>query len=542
MMSLLKHKEGKMKAACLRALLVSSIFTCGSTALDGSSGRADENATPTVSAKPTSIALFKNGLGFVTREGELPKDAGPVTIKELPVPTHGTFWVGTPDNNAAIESLVALERTVAESVPATNFGDLIEANIGQNLELRIGDKERELIQGKVIEAATNSSFFLFQSGNSMLAINKADIRQVGAATGALKLNAPKKKSEAALELKKARTKDKCPVLVQYLTKGITWAPSYLIDLTDPKKARLSAKAEIINDIDDFENVTINFIVGFPNLQFAEVVDPIAKKTDIAAFINSLLRPATPSYSGRSAIMSQVAMINRPDFGEETVGPTYAVAGVKGQAQEELFFYEKKEVSLRKGQRGCYPLLSMEVPLEHIYEWKLGNILNEQSNPAEPQKSDEVWHSVRLSNNGNLPWTTAPAMTKQGNQILGQDTLYYASPGSKTTVKITQAVDVKAEHAEFETGRKRNIANFYNRNYDLVDVQGKLTAVNYKNEDIVIVITKDITGELVSMAPKAKVNQVARGLRSVNPHQVLIWELPVKAREKVEIEYKYQIYI
>ena len=134
------------------------------------------------------------------------------------------------------------------------------------------------------------------------------------------------------------------------------------------------------------------------------------------------------------------------------------------------------------------------------------------------------------------------MTKQGQQILGQDIIYYTSPGSKTTVKITQAVDVKAEHVEYETARKRNAANFYNRNYDLVDVQGKLTAVNFKNKDIVIAVTKDISGEIVRMNPKADVTQIAKGLKSVNPQQVLLWELPVKARDKIEIEYNYQIYI
>ena len=487
--------------------------------------------------------MFKNGLGFITRKGVLPKDATTVLVEPLAVPTHGTFWAYTPGNSDAIQELVAFDRTSIENVPASNIGDIIEANIGQNIELTIGDKDP--IRGKVIDAPTNSSLVLFQSGNRMLAINRGDIRQVSVSNGVLKTGVSRKKSETALQLKKNGTKGKCPLIVQYLTKGITWAPSCVIDITDPSKARLSTKAEIINEVDDLNNVTVNFIAGFPNLQFAEIIDPIAKKTDLTAFINSLLNPSGANhYRGRGAVMSQAVMANVSIYGGENIGPTYSIAAIKGQAQEELFFYEKKNISLRKGQCGYYPLFSLEVPCEHIYEWKLGDILNEppSPNPLEPLKSDEVWHSIRLSNNGNVPWTTAPAMTKQGQQILGQDIIYYTSPGSKTTVKITQAVDVKAEHVEYETARKRNAANFYNRNYDLVDVQGKLTAVNFKNKDIVIAVTKDISGEIVRMNPKADVTQIAKGLKSVNPQQVLLWELPVKARDKIEIEYNYQIYI
>ncbi len=532
-----------MNKATVMVLIVSSMLTFGSTALDLSSCLAADEASASISTKITSISLFKNGLGFINREGELPKDATTVLIKELPVPTLGTFWAYTPGNSDAIQELVAFDRTAIENVPAANLGDVIEANIGQNIELKIGDKEP--IQGKIIDAPTNSSLVLFQSGNRMLAINRGDIRQVSLSNGVLKTGVSRTKSVTALQLKKNNTKGKCPVIIQYLAKGITWAPSCVIDITDPSKARLSTKAEIINEIDDLDNVTVNLVAGFPNLQFAEVIDPIAKKTDLAAFINSLLNPSGANrYQGRGAVMAQSVMCNAAIYGNENIGPTYSVAAIKGQAQEGLFFYEKKDISLRKGQHGYYPLFSLEVPYEHIYEWKLGDILNEppNPNPREPLKSDEIWHSIRLANNGNVPWTTAPAMTKQGEQILGQDIIYYTSPGSKTTVKITQAVDVKAEHVEYETARKRNAANFYNRNYDLVDVQGKLTAVNFKNKDIVIAIVKDISGEIVKMTPNAHVTQIATGLKSVNPQQLLLWELPVKARDKIEIEYNYQIYV
>jgi hypothetical protein len=42
-------------------------------------------------------------------------------------------------------------------------------------------------------------------------------------------------------------------------------------------------------------------------------------------------------------------------------------------------------------------------------------------------------------------------------------IHYTSVGDKTTVRITKAVDVNAEQAEYEVARTRNAANFYGYN-------------------------------------------------------------------------------
>jgi len=218
---------------------------------------------------------------------------------------------------------------------------------------------------------------------------------------------------------------------------------------------------------------------------------------------------------------------------------FPAAEFEGQTREELFFYEHKGVTLRKGERGYYPLYTSEVPYQHLYEWKIGNTL---SRPATESKPEEVWHSIRLSNTGTIPWTTAPATVTQRGEILGQDVIYYASPGSKTTVRITQAVDIRAEQTEYEVSRQRGASTFDSRRYDLVEVRGKLKAANYKNKDVTLSITKSIEGEVVKTAPQAKMELTARGLKQVNPNCVLTWELPIRSRDKIEIEYSYKLYV
>jgi hypothetical protein len=91
-------------------------------------------------------------------------------------------------------------------------------------------------------------------------------------------------------------------------------------------------------------------------------------------------------------------------------------------------------------------------------------------------------------------------------------------------------------------RQRNAANFYGTSYDLVEVRGKLEAVNYKNKSITLTITKELSGEVLKSAPAAKVARTAKGLKKVNPKSALTWELPVKSRGKLEIEYGYKVYV
>jgi hypothetical protein len=519
---------------------------------------------PALETRITSVALFKNGLGFVTRSAELPAGAGVVRIESLPAPAHGTFWVYSPDGGVTIRDLVASERDVVERIAAVSVPELIEANVGQTVELRMNEKDTfrakivSVPADRLTDASNASPSYLryggnagvveaasavvVQTANGQAAVNKNAVLQVSSPGGVLKTTIERRKRGVTLRL---RAGGKGRIAVAYLAKGITWAPSCAIDISDPKKARVTLKAEIIDEIEDLEDAQVSFVTGFPNLKFADVVDPMALRGDLAAFIQSLSNPALAARNDRSVVMQQAVLDNFARE-EETAFPAYSTAPPEGQTREELFFYPQRGVTLARRERGYYPLFTAEVPYEHLYEWKIGDMLDEQEQYRAPQAgpplSEDVWHGIRLTNSSTAPWTTAPAMTMQEGHVLGQDLIYYTSVGSKSTVRITKAVDVKAEQAEFEVKRERNAARFYNENYDLVDVSGKLKATSYKDKAITLTITKELSGEVVKSAPVAKVEQTAKGLRKVNPKSILTWELPVKAKGRIEIDYSYKVYV
>ena len=117
-----------------------------------SSVGADQPAT-SLKTTPVAVSLFKNGLGYVAREGALPKgDAGAI-IEGLPAVVHGTLWVYARGDGATVTDLVAFERDSIQPVAAVTLAELLEANVGETIDARLtGDK---VVRGTIIAVPAN---------------------------------------------------------------------------------------------------------------------------------------------------------------------------------------------------------------------------------------------------------------------------------------------------------------------------------------------------------------------------------------------------
>jgi hypothetical protein len=342
--------------------------------------------------------------------------------------------------------------------------------------------------------------------------------------------------------------------VSYLAKGITWAPSYLIDITDPKQARLSAKAEVINEAEDLEGTHVDLVTGFPNLEFADVPSPMSMRTDLAQFLQSLAsgRPtAELSVLTQNVAYAPQQWSGRGGGGMGGAGPSGPMPGygsaAAGQQAEDLFLYPLENVTLKKNEVGYYPLFTENVPYTGFYEWKIPDYVNAEGYYA-PQRPDQgpqpetVWHSIRLTNTMAMPWTSAPAQLMKDGQIIGQDTLTYTAPSADTTVRITRAAGLKAEQKEIEVKREREALVLYGDQFDRVTIQGTLAATNYMKERISLEITKDLSGDMEETTPAAQDVTLARGLKAMNPVHELTWKIELKPGENVEVTYTYQALI
>lgn len=520
-------------------------------------------AASTAESRVVRAALFKSGLAFVRREAALPAGASELRLVDLPPPVHGTFWVVGDPARVEVGSAVARAGERRVRVEARILPDLLRANVGRVVTLHLTDgatlagriahvDEPDLAALPPFEVQAPYSWMPppmpsvpmlhLDDGITTTVLPATEVRRLSAASGALERHFESRSPAASLTIRAAARDGAAAELgLQYLVRGLTWAPSYAIDIGTPERARLTAKAVVINESEDLAGATLEFVTGYPNLQFQGVVDPLALRGDLAAFLAALqAEPESGAAVMAQSVMSNVAMRGA----DESSFPVYG-APEGGAAVEDLFFYEQRDVTLGRGERGLYPLFTLEVPYSHVFEWSIPDTIEPQlMHYGQPEQVDEeeIWHSLRLENTSKLPWTTAPAMTQSGARLLGQDTLRYTAAGASTTLRITRAIDVAAERAELETTRERGLRPPGGGTYDLVSVEGTLRVTNHRADPITLEVEKLLRGELTANPDEARVETLVEGLRRVNPSLRLEWSVPVAAGATVELRYAYRVYV
>ena len=524
-------------------------------------------------AKLQQVALFKNGLGFFVSEVTCPADSDSFTFVPAAAPSHGTFWVAYPPK-VKVESIIAKEIDCEHALKAVTVAELVRANVGRRVRLNFSGREVDCIIKYVaedrnrprpdpyalggVEAAarqrgggdfTQSSLIIIETDAGEVAINPHNINRIEFLGGKAEKTFSGKSKSMQLDVKLGAPAGGKKLTVSYLAKGITWAPSYMVDITDEGKALVSAKAAVINEACDLDDAMVQLITGFPHLQFADIVSPLALKENLAQFLQSLVKGE--SERGRLDRMASV-MSQRAAYAGEmdmmTAMPAYGAAEA-GKVAEDLFLYPVENVNLAKEQVAYLPLFTESVPYKHIYQWKIPDYVNEEDRYSYPgrrreqhEPEEEVWHCLRMENTAKVPWTTAPAEIVKEGLILGQDTLNYTPLQGETTLRITRAVSVKAEQMELETERKRDAAQLYGHHYDLVTVEGKLSITNFQQKAITLEITKTLSGEVKLSQPEATIEKLARGLRRMNGVRQLTWTIELKPGEQKQLGYTYEVYV
>jgi hypothetical protein len=552
-----------------RKLLV--LLLVVSVSMAAASAYAEEKAS--VTAKTKSIAAFKNGLGYFVREGEAKLSDGWATYDGVPPAALGTFWVGSNKPGVTIERLVASEEEVIKPVPAISINEMLSANVGKDVVFQLGDK---LIRGKLIATPedrkpvadqqqpnrpygyalppptpTQSSIILVDAAEGTMAINKSEIKWVSFVHDS-KSNYDSKEKVKRLRFKVSGGGDKAPVTIGYLQKGITWSPAYLVELIDDAKARITMQGLLANDVEDIDGADVYFVVGYPNFITSDIVSPLALTQSVDDFITSLTTPpqrrtSYDNFSGQVAGYAFTRMadltVNAPLASSSSFGYP-AGMGMPGAPEEDLFLYQVKNVSLKKGERAYYTVFSAETPYEHAYEWIIPDTSNVQASgyvqdprsDNRPVPQDQVWHVLRLTNTSPYPWTTAPAMSMSGGRPLADDSLDYTAKGTKTNLRVTVATDVKATKSEVEKSRERTQADPYT--FSKITSDGKLTVKNLKSKPITITIKRTLTGDITTIGQGGKVVKSSEGMKAVNPTSVLTWELKLAPGEEKAVDYTY----
>jgi len=548
---------------------------------------AADDALPVVKPSVKTIAAFKNGLGFVFKSGKAELRNGWTALEELPSAGLGMLWIGTTSTAGRVEEVVSYKGKVEREADSLSIPQLLAANIGREVTLTCTSLANAtsptVFKGTILsvpddrqpEAGTSMSssyprnyddtrgqmVLVKLDSGELLALNKSDVRSVQLPAGAsLKTKVSRDVSSAKIRI--GGNQPSAEVTLAYMEKGLNWSPSYLVNIKNDKQAEITLEAILLNDVEDIQDAEVSFVVGYPNFMYADVYSPLMVQQSVANFVQALTSGRSNTSSGSSgfgAATRQSVMYNYDarvyngdalSWSPETAYNTGQA--MPGESNEDLYFYRQQKVTLKKGDRARYTVFTNSVPYEHVYLWEIPDSASlddrgyardsgsSGNRSTGDDKSEQVWHSLRLENTTAQPWTTAPAFTVNGSMPMAQDILKYAPPKGKTDLRLTLATDVRAEQSQIEASRT-NTKIGYN-DYDEVTVNGKLKVKNMKPSDIKMNVHKQLVGEVSESSEGGKITKVAKKLTAVNPQSEIEWEFNLPAGAEKELTYNYKIFV
>lgn len=562
------------------------------------------------------VSLYKNGFCFVTREIAPRVWDEPLVLTRSIAPRHGTLWFDYP--TARLRRTTVEKYVTPEPAPAAKKNDApgyrpewsTMTDVFEWQQVTVRTKDGEKISGRVVgnqkplpqeqpketpveimdelsayrsssmpvritsSASTVKSHSPFgasfltietEDGN-FIAVRQSDVVEINAKSlyegdDVPQPPAPKSvKQTEEIQIVEATMEDYRPVRMRYLTEGITWSPFYRLDLSDEDgkagggKVMVSAAATVMNNYCDFENAEVEFISGFPSLDFASVVSAVAKKLPMSTFLQSLANPAagTPNYirnatSGilSQSVMSQSVMSNaRPvvqiDKDDEPAAPPskWSASGM-----EDIQYKSVGKLTMKKGDVVYLPVATKTADFEYVTTWSAP--LQGEFAFGEQTPDTNVWSTVRFRNPFDFALTTAPYEIERDGKILGQSTGSWFGAGELASVKITHALGVSCTMSHFESGNRERVfrvpraEGLSELRYRYPDVTVELALVNRTGKDVKISVDSVFFGELIE-ADEKPAKSVMTTDRTMNTKNKLVWDITLPANSKKTLTYTYKV--
>jgi len=464
-----------------------------------------QGAAPTVtSVLPVREAtVFKDGHAYLLRETTIKPDAqGRIVLDELPVPVLGTFWPYTTGAGKLVSAKAGRD-TVSEAKAAVDLRQIARANVGRDVVVVAHDKER--IEGKLLAVpmrdekdATPGELLVVQTASGTRALQLTQIRDLeirGEFSSQLQVERQREQLTLTVEGADANTK----VGVMYVQRGLRWIPAYRLDIDGAGKASVQMEASLVNDLVDLELATVHLVIGVPKFEFESLIDPISLQQEVAQVVANTRGVSQFSNMLSNSLMTQSAGYSTEGDGGAQ-GPTPAVEG--GEANEDLFVFTLRNITLKKGERMVLPISSFELSYRDVYTLELpfappmeireGLQSNRVLELAKQLQAPKAMHVLRLKNTSQAPLTTAPALVLSKGRVLAQGRLLYTPIGVETDLEINAAIDVCVDSEEHETGRGNKI-RLGGDDYGRIDLAGTIGLRNEKKQAVELEVSRRVLG-------------------------------------------------
>lgn len=520
---------------------------------------ADE---PTLTSKIAKVSLFKNGLALIERRAT-PGRAGTYQLDAAPTPVHGTLWI--EGDRKLIARVGVRQREVEPQAP----GDLQKDYAGRNVTVYLQDvntpvtgKVRDLSNVKAkpsaaisgqfyTSAAANngrSRFLLLDTergGEALVDMSRIVYLEASGKTAGAKRPQPVLLLEVGEEAKGKEVK------IRYLATGLSWAPTYHVDLLTKNRLRIAQSALVRNELTDFSDAEVMLISGFPNIRFRHVTSPLSPGANWSKFFSQLnRRPGGYSSSmGNSIATQQVAMNN---FAPPAGG--FDPSAIPSGDGVDLHYESIGRRTVATGEALKLEVDSAEAGYRRIVEWIVPDTHDAYGNRVDPRNRNrsgnsdadgdgDPWDALQFRNPLSMPMTTGPATITEGGRFNGQTISYWVSRGEQTTLKVTKALSIRTFAVENEQqGQSRDMVYIAGRSYGRVRVEGSLTIANHRAEATDVVVRRQFSGELISAEGDPKESRRQEGAYSINRRNLLTWSLHLEPGKTQKLTYQYQLLV
>lgn len=477
-------------------------------------------AAPSRTATPIQEAsLFKNGYAFVTRSLK-PEASG--TTKFIPPAqaVHGTLWF-TSTGGTKIRSLTYTTEKVVSEFSAGNLVQFLRLNLGKTviLAMRKGSEVASVeVTGTLLEA--NDQMILLRQSNGVASYRTGDLVNATVPTDA-KITGQTERMEPLVEM---LTSGSGAINMFTVEPGLEWVPNYLIDLSDPKQMKLTARCTVTNNLADLSGATLNFVTGSPQIAYLGQQDPFLQ------MVQAMRGAGAPGGFGGGGGMQMMNTAAEGRIAADGAMP-FEVGG-SGEQIGDLYFYKVKNINLKRGDRSYLILFEGQNAYDTLFNAEVDAGMRDGVIPFS--------RSLRFVNKQDKPLTSASAMIVKDGEMMGQGALSYTSIGQEALVPFSSALDVRGELKEEEVERKPDAQRRRDgSSWDLVTIRGTVQVRNLRNEEVGIRLRKVIEGD--ATAPQGKVRKLSVGLNAVNPVSEVTWETKLKPGETLELTYRYSVY-
>jgi len=482
-----------------------------------------------------SVAVFKNGMGFFVRDGDVALRAGWCMAGAVPPAVFGTFAIYSLSEEQAVDVVGAGPGETVEFNGKDGPEDLagkrarLEGCEGLNVTLTTEhDGKSETSTGTLAELT--DAFAILNQEGKLHAARLSELKKLQVLDYPLRIHVEGKGREG----------EPARLGMAYLRKGVTWVPEYTLRIVDENTAELTLRATLINEAEDLINTDVHFVVGVPNFLHSEYLTPIAVGQAIRT-VAAALPAGFQSQMVSNAIMNRAAVAadsratpgeprpaSAPESGGNIEDLMRSLPQTGGEAASDFAVYTKKGMTVRRGEKAVVTLFRCRIPYSHYYRW---------------QSPGDMRHFLLLRNETDTPWTTGPAVAVSEQRPLCEDTVRYTPRGSTYELAVTTAVNVATGATESEVDRKLKAHEpAHNIFLDLVTVEGRLTIRNHEKRPIELEVRRTVAGLIRLASDDGRIWQNTDKLKLTEREGTVTWTLKLVPGETKALTYRYERYV